>query len=200
MGPHHWLGTYLSSHLHFRTPLTSPNVKGMQFFHFIFLARSWASDRLYLMKQLALLGARAQDRDTPLTFILYPEGTLVSPDTRPVSKKYADKLGIVSSISLLSPSLLIRIHSLICLIHSFHVRQACFTVSVLSHLVFPIFSYLTLPWHIPVCHISLFLNRHGLIRYIRSSTNRIWPIVLHLEIDFLRSDTSSCCPHAHPSI
>ncbi|KAI9462312.1 acyltransferase-domain-containing protein [Lactarius psammicola] len=67
---------------------------GMQFFHFIFLARSWASDRLYLVKQLALLGARAQDHDTPLTFILYPEGTLVSPDTRPVSKKYADKLGI----------------------------------------------------------------------------------------------------------
>ncbi|KAI9511751.1 acyltransferase-domain-containing protein [Russula earlei] len=67
---------------------------GMQFFNFIFLARSWASDRLYLAKQLALLGRRAQEHDTPLTFILYPEGTLVSPDTRPTSKKYADKLGI----------------------------------------------------------------------------------------------------------
>ena len=83
----------------------------MQFFHFIFLARSWASDRLYLVKQLALLGARAQDHDTPLTFILYPEGTLVSPDTRPVSKKYADKLGIVSSISLPCHSVLTRIQS-----------------------------------------------------------------------------------------
>lgn len=67
---------------------------GMQFFNFIFLARSWASDRIYLVKQLALLGQRAQLRDTPLTFILYPEGTLVSQDTRPISKKYADKLGI----------------------------------------------------------------------------------------------------------
>ncbi len=69
----------------------------MQFFNFIFLARSWASDRIYLGNQLALLGRRAQLHDTPLTFILYPEGTLVSPETRPISKKYADKLGIVSS-------------------------------------------------------------------------------------------------------
>jgi 1-acyl-sn-glycerol-3-phosphate acyltransferase len=75
----------------------------MQFFNFIFLARSWASDRVYLVKQLALLGRRAQLHDTPLTFILYPEGTLVSPDTRPISKKYADKLGIVSFPSLLPP-------------------------------------------------------------------------------------------------
>jgi hypothetical protein len=79
----------------------------MQFFNFIFLARSWASDRIYLVKQLALLGQRAQLRDTPLTFILYPEGTLVSQDTRPISKKYADKLGIVSlhHQSYLLPSL-----------------------------------------------------------------------------------------------
>ncbi|KAF8272976.1 acyltransferase-domain-containing protein [Lactarius quietus] len=76
---------------------------GMQFFRFIFLARSWASDRLYLVKQLALLGARAQDHDTPLTFILYPEGTLVSPETRPVSKKYADKLGISDMSHTLLP-------------------------------------------------------------------------------------------------
>ncbi|KAH9178884.1 acyltransferase-domain-containing protein [Lactarius sanguifluus] len=76
---------------------------GMQFFNFIFLARSWASDRLYLVKQLGLLGERAQDHDTPLTFILYPEGTLVSPDTRPVSKKYADKLGISDMSHTLLP-------------------------------------------------------------------------------------------------
>jgi 1-acyl-sn-glycerol-3-phosphate acyltransferase len=74
----------------------------MQFFNFIFLARSWASDRLYLVKQLALLGQSAHDRDTPLTFILYPEGTLVSPNTRPISKKYADKLGIVRFLPFIS--------------------------------------------------------------------------------------------------
>jgi 1-acyl-sn-glycerol-3-phosphate acyltransferase len=71
----------------------------MQFFNFIFLARSWASDRVYLAKELALLGRRAQLHGTPLTFILYPEGTLVSPDTRPISKKFADKLGIVSFLT-----------------------------------------------------------------------------------------------------
>jgi 1-acyl-sn-glycerol-3-phosphate acyltransferase len=76
---------------------------GMQFFIFIFLARSWASDRIYLAKQLALLGQRAQIHDTPLTFILYPEGTLVSPDTRPISKKYADKLGISDMTHTLLP-------------------------------------------------------------------------------------------------
>lgn len=67
----------------------------MQFYNFIFLARSWASDRLHLSQSLAWLGRRAEQEDTPLTFLLYPEGTLVSKDTRPVSKKYADKLGIV---------------------------------------------------------------------------------------------------------
>jgi 1-acyl-sn-glycerol-3-phosphate acyltransferase len=76
----------------------------MQLFDFIFLARSWASDRLYLVKKLSLIGQRAQDHDTPLTFILYPEGTLVSRDTRPVSRKFADKLGIVSSLPL-SPTI-----------------------------------------------------------------------------------------------
>jgi hypothetical protein len=69
----------------------------MQFFKFIFLARSWASDRLHLVKQLSLLGRTAQKYDTPLTFIIWPEGHISSPKTRAVSKKYADKLGIVSS-------------------------------------------------------------------------------------------------------
>ena len=69
----------------------------MQFFNFIFLARSWASDRLELARSLSWLARRAEKEDSPLTFILYPEGTLVSKDTRPVSKKYADKLGIVRS-------------------------------------------------------------------------------------------------------
>lgn len=67
----------------------------MQFFNFIFLARSWASDRLYLSARLASLGRQAQQEHNPLALIIYPEGTLVSKDTRPLSKKYADKMGIV---------------------------------------------------------------------------------------------------------
>jgi len=73
-------------------------LQGMQFYNFIFLARSWASDRWYLANRLAWLGGRAQEQDIPLTFILYPEGTLVSPKTRPISKKFADKMGIVSEL------------------------------------------------------------------------------------------------------
>ena len=71
----------------------------MQFYDFIFLARSWASDRVHLAKSLSQLGKRAEKKDIPLTFILYPEGTLVSRDTRPLSKKYADKMGIVRAYS-----------------------------------------------------------------------------------------------------
>lgn len=67
----------------------------MQFFNFIFLARSWASDRVQLASQLASLGKETRKEDRPFCFLLYPEGTLVSKDTRPVSKKFADKMGIV---------------------------------------------------------------------------------------------------------
>ncbi|EIM83363.1 acyltransferase-domain-containing protein [Stereum hirsutum FP-91666 SS1] len=76
---------------------------GMQFFNFIFLARSWASDRHYLVKELATIGRQAEQTDIPLTFILYPEGTLVSKDTRPISKKYADKIGIPDMVHTLLP-------------------------------------------------------------------------------------------------
>ncbi|KAI0639245.1 acyltransferase-domain-containing protein [Trametes polyzona] len=76
---------------------------GMQFYNFIFLARSWAADRLNLTKSLSWLARRAEKEDSPLTFILYPEGTLVSPDTRPISKKYADKLGIPDMTHTLLP-------------------------------------------------------------------------------------------------
>ena len=67
----------------------------MQFYKFIFLKRSWATDRIHLTNSLSWLAQHAEKRETPLTLILYPEGTLVSKDTRPVSKKYADKMGIV---------------------------------------------------------------------------------------------------------
>ena len=73
-------------------------IKGMQLYNFIFLARSWASDRVQLASDLASLGKQAEEEDNPLSFVLYPEGTLVSKDTRPISKKFADKNGIVSPL------------------------------------------------------------------------------------------------------
>lgn len=85
---HHILADFHSFHAGFS--------QGMQFFKFIFLARSWASDRQQLAVDLASLGREAEREGKPLCFMLYPEGTLVSKDTRPRSKKYADKMGIVS--------------------------------------------------------------------------------------------------------
>ncbi|KAK0473173.1 acyltransferase-domain-containing protein [Armillaria novae-zelandiae] len=76
---------------------------GMQFFNFIFLARSWASDRVQLSASLSTLGSEAETQDNPLAFILYPEGTLVSRDTRPISKKFADKMGIADMTHTLLP-------------------------------------------------------------------------------------------------
>ncbi|PCH33504.1 acyltransferase-domain-containing protein [Wolfiporia cocos MD-104 SS10] len=76
---------------------------GMRFFNFIFLKRSWASDRLHLSSSLSWLGRRAEREDSPLTFILYPEGTLVSKDTRPLSKKFADKIGVPDILHALLP-------------------------------------------------------------------------------------------------
>ncbi|EKM83713.1 hypothetical protein AGABI1DRAFT_32690 [Agaricus bisporus var. burnettii JB137-S8] len=76
---------------------------GMQFFNFIFLARSWASDRHHLASSLASLGKEARKEDRPFCFLLYPEGTLISKDTRPISKKFADKMGISDMKNTLLP-------------------------------------------------------------------------------------------------
>ncbi|KIY65512.1 hypothetical protein CYLTODRAFT_424273 [Cylindrobasidium torrendii FP15055 ss-10] len=76
---------------------------GMQFFDFIFLSRSWASDRLKLSKSLSRLGVSAASKDIPFAYLLYPEGTLVSKDTRPLSRKFADKMGINDLTHLLLP-------------------------------------------------------------------------------------------------
>jgi 1-acyl-sn-glycerol-3-phosphate acyltransferase len=78
----------------------------MQFFKFIFLERSWAADRLNLTSRLSAIAAhhmittteRAED-DEPLALIIFPEGTLFSGDTVPVSQKYAEKMGLVCAAS-----------------------------------------------------------------------------------------------------
>ncbi|KAG5639378.1 hypothetical protein H0H81_003522 [Sphagnurus paluster] len=76
---------------------------GMQLFNFIFLARSWASDRVHLASHLSSLGKQTEEEDNPFCFLLYPEGTLVSPNTRPISKKFADKIGIPDLTNILLP-------------------------------------------------------------------------------------------------
>lgn len=76
---------------------------GMQCYHFIFLARSWVSDRFIVSDQLSRLAARAQLQSTPLALMIFPEGTLVSKDTRPISKKYAEKIGVADMDHMLLP-------------------------------------------------------------------------------------------------
>lgn len=59
------------------------------------MARSWAKDKIYLGEHIVELAEKAKAEDNKLSLMIFPEGTLVSRDTRPLSKKYADKIGIV---------------------------------------------------------------------------------------------------------
>lgn len=84
----------------------------MQLFRFIFLARKWETDKTYLARHLAYLAYLASDNKgddaargsaSKLLLLIFPEGTLVSPLTRPASKKFADKTGIDDCTNLLLP-------------------------------------------------------------------------------------------------
>jgi 1-acyl-sn-glycerol-3-phosphate acyltransferase len=84
----------------------------MQFFRFIFLSRKWETDKNYLARQLGYLCHLASDDKgddaargsaSKLLMLLFPEGTLVSPLTRPISKRFADKEGIEDCKNLLLP-------------------------------------------------------------------------------------------------
>ncbi|KAJ1301422.1 hypothetical protein OPQ81_008682 [Rhizoctonia solani] len=76
---------------------------GMQFFRFIFLARSWAHDKQRLTSHLTQLARTAAGGQLPFLLLLFPEGTLVSPQTRPLSAKYAAKTGIQDMQHILLP-------------------------------------------------------------------------------------------------
>ncbi|BFZ54147.1 hypothetical protein PYCC9005_001179 [Savitreella phatthalungensis] len=63
---------------------------GMQLYGFVFMARSWEQDRPRLQYRLGKLEA---ERDLPMWFLLYPEGTNMSNNTRPRAQAYAKKTG-----------------------------------------------------------------------------------------------------------
>lgn len=75
----------------------------MQLFDFIFLARSWIKDQRTLSHHLSKLARLSHLDKSPLTLLIFPEGTLVSKDTRPQSKKYADKMGLEDCRNVLLP-------------------------------------------------------------------------------------------------
>ncbi|KAN0064778.1 hypothetical protein ACQY0O_001835 [Thecaphora frezii] len=80
---------------------------GMQFYRFIFLARNWAADQGPLARQLQAVASHSNVKEEELKkkllLLIFPEGTLVSPNTRPLSKKYADKMGYDDLENLLLP-------------------------------------------------------------------------------------------------
>lgn len=76
---------------------------GMQFFQFIFLARSWAHDKTSLTTHLTRLARTATTTQNPFLLLLFPEGTLVSPQTRPLSAAFAAKTGIQDMQHMLLP-------------------------------------------------------------------------------------------------
>lgn len=76
---------------------------GMQFFRFIFLARSWAHDKQALTSNLARLARTATETRLPFLLLLFPEGTLVSDQTRPLSAAFAAKSGIEDMRHVLLP-------------------------------------------------------------------------------------------------
>jgi len=89
------------------TPIVGP---AMQFYRFVFMQRKWEQDKHSLSDHLAFLAeqsrpyhshtsnassvdAAAAAAPNKLLLVLFPEGTLVSTESRPGSKKYADKIG-----------------------------------------------------------------------------------------------------------
>ncbi|KAI8586061.1 acyltransferase-domain-containing protein [Geranomyces variabilis] len=63
---------------------------GMQFFEFIFLARKWAVDRAMMSKILH----RALSDKLPLWLVIFPEGTVITDDTKGKTRAYAKKMDI----------------------------------------------------------------------------------------------------------
>lgn len=95
----------------------------MQFFRFIFLARSWQADRLPLAKHLSFLAERAHtarsielnkkndDVDagaikaspSRLALLIFPEGTIYSQATRADSLKFSEKLNLEPYTNVVFP-------------------------------------------------------------------------------------------------
>jgi lysocardiolipin and lysophospholipid acyltransferase len=62
----------------------------MRFFEFIFLSRKWAQDRKTIVDRLQISLAD----NMPLWLLVFPEGTVLSKNTRSISQHFADKMQI----------------------------------------------------------------------------------------------------------
>jgi hypothetical protein len=55
------------------------------------MARKWATDKEPLARQLDEIARENARIGEPMALLLFPEGTIVTANTRGISKKYADK-------------------------------------------------------------------------------------------------------------
>ncbi|KAM0786828.1 hypothetical protein ACM66B_002257 [Microbotryomycetes sp. NB124-2] len=69
---------------------------GAKLYGFIFLDRSWEKDRIVFAKQLQHIsdGVSRSHASEKMTLLIFPEGTIVTGNTRPKSRAFADKTGI----------------------------------------------------------------------------------------------------------
>ena len=83
----------------FQVTLTTPQCgQAMQLFHFCFIGK----DRPLTKSNLFSTALWRRNRNEPYQCLLFPEGTLYSGQTQPRSAAFAEKLGIVSSLSFRS--------------------------------------------------------------------------------------------------
>ncbi|GAA5869302.1 hypothetical protein JCM3774_004199 [Rhodotorula dairenensis] len=74
-----------------------------QLFGFIFMARKWATDKEPFAKQLDEIAHENEEPGKQMALLLFPEGTIVTANTRGISKKFADQSHISDFKHLLLP-------------------------------------------------------------------------------------------------
>lgn len=83
--------------------------QGMLFYGFIFMARKWERDQPRLQHRLEKLKSRhsgplsGKNSLDPMWLLIFPEGTNLSANTRKVSDRYGEKVGIPPNRHLLLP-------------------------------------------------------------------------------------------------
>ncbi|KAJ3076720.1 hypothetical protein HK102_005348 [Quaeritorhiza haematococci] len=82
------MATYLSNITSF--PRKTSKGLGMRFFEFIYLKRKWSYDKKTLLKSLT----HTRKTTLPLWLIIFPEGTVITADTKSKSLSYAKKADI----------------------------------------------------------------------------------------------------------
>lgn len=74
---------------------------GMMFFSWIFLSRRWDTDRSKLHHRMGHFSGIG--KSDPMWLLIFPEGTNLSENTRNISNKWAEKMGIPSLRHLILP-------------------------------------------------------------------------------------------------